>query len=701
MELSRSPLEHTFIHLPRIGPRTEMRLWGDGIFTWADLEEARRQPADLFGIPRDDCLVSIEASREALSNKDADYFAARLPSWEHYRVAATFPEDTVFLDIETTGLSLYYDNITLIGLSRGTYYACWFPDAPKDSWQDLLSDAKCLVTFNGTAFDLKFLERLEDRARLPRAHIDLRYFARRAQLKGGQKEIERELGFERPEQIGNATGADAVRLWYEYRNGDLRAGRDLVQYNHSDVEGMKAILDETIRRIGKNQRLNPPCPFASVEAPVRFESRVEGDNFVEIPRFQGRTGPRVTYEDLFGSGSGNAITVIGIDLTGAERRPSGWCVLTGRQVETCMVKTDAEMIEAIAAIRPQVVSIDSPLSLPRGRVRVDDGDPGRDKYGIMRECERMLKRRGINVYPCLIPSMQQLTARGMRLAAEIRALGIPVIESYPGAAQDIMDIPRKRASLMQLKEGLRLFGVEGRSLSADANPTHDELDAITSAIVGLFFWSGWFEALGNEDEDYLIIPEVSDSRENQWQDRFVVGVSGPISSGKTTVARWLEQRDFAYGRYSQVVEDETVGHGKAATKQTLQEVGQRIRVELGQRWLNCQLLGRLRDRGRKLVVDGLRWPEDRAFWIERYGPAFFHVHLDAAAEIRRRRYVHRHGLQADFEGAASHAVEQGVEALQCLADHVLPNEGERQHILCACDQVLAAHLGREDKCPSP
>ena len=274
VELSPRPLEHTFIHLPRIGSRTEQRLWGDGILTWADLEEARRQPVDLFGHRRDDCLVAIEASREALANGDADYFAARLPSREHYRIAATFPEDTVFLDIETTGLSLYYDSITLIGLSRGTRYTCWFPDAPAGAWYGLLIDAKCLVTFNGTAFDLKFLEKQEGRAaHLPHAHVDLRYLARRAKLTGGQKEIERKLHYVRPRHVSNATGADAVRLWYEYKNGDLHAGRHLVQYNHSDVEGMKTILDEAIRRIDKSERLNPPSPFSSVNAPVRFKGR--------------------------------------------------------------------------------------------------------------------------------------------------------------------------------------------------------------------------------------------------------------------------------------------------------------------------------------------------------------------------------------------------------------------------------------------
>lgn len=80
-----------------------------------------------------------------------------------------------------------------------------------------------------------------------------------------------------------------------------------------------------------------------------------------------------------------------------------------------------------------------------------------------------------------------------------------VIESYPGAAQDILGITRKKVSTEELKQGLIDFGLSGTF--ADSKITHDELDAITSALVGYFYLSGWYEALGNEDEGYLIIPK--------------------------------------------------------------------------------------------------------------------------------------------------------------------------------------------------
>ena len=170
----------------------------------------------------------------------------------------------------------------------------------------------------------------------------------------------------------------------------------------------------------------------------------------------------------------------------------------------------------------------------------------------MRECERILHRRGIKSYPCLIQSMQKLTQRGMLLAEKFRKIGVPVIESYPGAAQDIMSIPRKQAGLDYLVEGLREFGLTGDFTSITVS--HDELDAITSAIVGHFFWVGMYEGLGNPDEEYLIIPNLN-ANYKFWLSRKVVGLSGQIASGKTTVTECLSKNGYVSSRYSQVLKN--------------------------------------------------------------------------------------------------------------------------------------------------
>jgi len=183
----------------------------------------------------------------------------------------------------------------------------------------------------------------------------------------------------------------------------------------------------------------------------------------------------------------------GIDLTGSEKRASGVALLEDyRIVYTRRVKSDNEMISLAINAGVGVISIDSPLSLPE------------DSSKIYRECELTLKRRGIGVYWCLLPSMKALTTRGIGLAGELRRLeslhyfpGYTVIESYPGAAQDLLGVPRKNKGLEALREGLKDFGIVG-----NLDISHDELDAVTAAIVGLLYLRGEYEALG-----CLILPK--------------------------------------------------------------------------------------------------------------------------------------------------------------------------------------------------
>lgn len=177
---------------------------------------------------------------------------------------------------------------------------------------------------------------------------------------------------------------------------------------------------------------------------------------------------------------------LGIDLTGSSKRASGLALLDDHLVTyTKLVSEDWDIVMEVAISRADVVSIDAPLSLPE--------NPNK----IYRNCELELKRRGIGVYWCLLPSMEKLTKRGIALADALRRQGMDVIESYPGAAQDILKIPRKNKGVGVLAKALLDYGITG-----DLSGTHDELDAITAAIVGLYYLQGDYEALGT-----MIIPK--------------------------------------------------------------------------------------------------------------------------------------------------------------------------------------------------
>jgi dephospho-CoA kinase len=266
--------------------------------------------------------------------------------------------------------------------------------------------------------------------------------------------------------------------------------------------------------------------------------------------------------------------------------------------------------------------------------------------------------------------MQKLTKRGMELAETFRKLGIPVIESYPGAAQDIMKIPRKRASLEYLEKGLANLGIEGEYTRQTVS--HDELDAITSALVGLFFWSGRFERLGTIEEDYLIIPDLNVETFN-WVRRQTFGFCGPIASGKTTASRFLEKRDFVYKRFSQTLAQLLIEHGVEPTRRNLQEFGDQVNQEKGQRWLARKMLSDLPPEKENIVIDGLRFPEDIAFMIETFGPGFSCIFISAPHEIRKKRYVELGYRPEEFEEATQHPVERKVSELHSLAHMSIEN----------------------------
>ncbi|MCQ2441108.1 MAG: PHP domain-containing protein [Clostridia bacterium] len=243
-------------------------------------------------------------------------------------------------------------------------------------------------------------------------------------------------------------------------------------------------------------------------------------------------------------------SIIGIDLTGSENKPSGWAVINGNKAFTQSISTDEDLINESMKYNPAVISIDSPLAYPQGR---DCTNPTCEckKYGITRYCERLLSSFGIGVYPCLIPSMVNLTNRGMRLAKKFRALGVTVIESYPGVAQDILNIHRKQRGVEHLKNSYKHFGIIG-DYETKEKITHDELDAIASAIVGAFYLDNQYIGLGNEKEGYLIVPSIKKNNGVQY----VFGLIGDIGSGKTTLAEYLK---FKYGfkslQYSQILQE--------------------------------------------------------------------------------------------------------------------------------------------------
>lgn len=191
--------------------------------------------------------------------------------------------------------------------------------------------------------------------------------------------------------------------------------------------------------------------------------------------------------------------VVGLDLAGSERRDTGFCSMDGSMnCRTAVLHTDGEIISQTLGASPKVVSIDAPLFLPKGRKSIEAKGPPH-----FRECDRELLRMKIRFFPISLGPMRMLTARGMRLRAAFEKEGLEVIESFPGAIQDMLGMPRKQAGLRELELALREYGVR-----ANSPLTGDELDGITSALVGLMYVKDEYLAIGDPNEGLMILPRV-------------------------------------------------------------------------------------------------------------------------------------------------------------------------------------------------
>ena len=491
-------LQQTFIHIPGIGKLTEQGMWEHGIQSWDDADRFEKRFGVVGARLQSKLDEYIPRSREAIKLKDAAFFERLSAIGEAWRLFPDFANECVYLDIETTGLSTVFDTVTMVGLYDGRKYDVYVDG---ENLQDLprrLQKYSVVITFNGSGFDLRFLRLAFPDLVLPPIHIDLRWVTRKLGMKGGLKEIEAKLGLRRAEDVADLTGYDATVLWAKYLRGDRGALRSLIKYNTEDVVHLKAIMEMAYDRLSKQTaeflRKSAKSLFVGVSALPR--ARRLGKHSAPATNPEG-IAPRLLQRCLPACVKPR---IVGIDLTGSERRPTGWAVMDGAEATTKTLSTDDELFNETVSAGPDLVSIDSPLSLPEGWTD-PDVPCGRPIY---RKCELALKRMGISVFWCLLPTMKGLTTRGMRLTQRLRAAGLKVIESYPGAAQDLLGIPRKGSSLEELKWGLSRAGIDGPFLHGKV--THDEVDAITSALVGLFYLADDYIALGNAAEDYLIVP---------------------------------------------------------------------------------------------------------------------------------------------------------------------------------------------------
>ena len=173
----------------------------------------------------------------------------------------------------------------------------------------------------------------------------------------------------------------------------------------------------------------------------------------------------------------------------------------------------------------------------------------------------------------------------------------------------------------------------------------------------------------------------------------VILLSGPVSSGKSTLARGLTQRyNMSICKTSELLQ-RRVKKELSRNRKVLQSEGDRLDRTTRGRWVIEALSAELREAPTTtaVIVDSVRRVEQIQAIREAFGPIVIHVHLTAPVEELTRRYRERRKFRMethfDYSEVRENKTEQQIETLAEVADVVIDTNR------CTEDDVLVRTSG--------
>lgn len=236
-------LENSFIGAQGVGEVTERSLWEAGVTHWDEFQGREVGPTRAANIE-----THIERARDRLAAEDAAFFVDQLPNSERWRLYENFRQQACFFDIESTGLDHHRSKVTTVTFLRHRDRKTLVrgDDLTAAAIQAELDAADLLVTYNGSRFDIPFLETSLD-VTVNTPHLDAMRVCHALGLTGGLTAAESALGVDR--ERPDMSGRDAVRLWREYEAGQEGALETLIRYNQEDTTNLRHVMDAAVERL--------------------------------------------------------------------------------------------------------------------------------------------------------------------------------------------------------------------------------------------------------------------------------------------------------------------------------------------------------------------------------------------------------------------------------------------------------------------
>lgn len=156
--------------------------------------------------------------------------------------------------------------------------------------------------------------------------------------------------------------------------------------------------------------------------------------------------------------------------------------------------------------------------------------------------------------------------------------------------------------------------------------------------------------------------------------RFVVGLVGPIASGKGTVAKMLAEKGYAAYSLSDRIREEIKERGHEVTRDMLNMVSNELRGKMGADiWAKRTADMIVLDNPERIVIDSIRNPEEVNFLKQRFGTKIIGIIGD-----QKRRYELFKARGTNFAGINS------WEEFKQLDDRELIQTGDHKQQVAAC-----------------
>ncbi|MBS3147243.1 dephospho-CoA kinase [Candidatus Woesearchaeota archaeon] len=118
----------------------------------------------------------------------------------------------------------------------------------------------------------------------------------------------------------------------------------------------------------------------------------------------------------------------------------------------------------------------------------------------------------------------------------------------------------------------------------------------------------------------------------------IIGLTGPIASGKDIVANYLVKKGFSYYSLSQIVRDEADSKGLSKSREILQNIGNELRNKHGNKILAERIINKI-DFNKNSVIDSIRNPGEIEI-LKKLGN-FLLIGVTASIDTRFKRLLIR------------------------------------------------------------